>query len=170
MQAETPCRQGSLCFFTHPRAQLICGASPTVSLAHHGLASEARSTACASRCRHARLRGARFKFLTRHKFCFQASTISMPVVRLWAQARFEIPPRRQDQNANNRSTKKEDEIHWQYQTRSGCSSPRERSIPYAPPITNHQSHLTSHFSRLGSQDRLGGSAKLIPRLYRHGKS
>jgi hypothetical protein len=83
---------------------------------------------------------------------------------------FEIPPRRQDQNANNRSTKKEDEIHWQYQTRSGCSSPKERSIPYAPPIANHQSHLSSHFSRLGSQDRLGGSTKLIPRLYRHGKS
>jgi hypothetical protein len=39
--AETPLRQGSIaqvCLFPHPRAQLNAAQSPTVSLAHHGLA------------------------------------------------------------------------------------------------------------------------------------
>jgi hypothetical protein len=47
---ETPFRQssiGEVCLFTQPRAQLNAGVSPTVSLAHHGLAIEARSTPCA---------------------------------------------------------------------------------------------------------------------------
>ncbi len=40
---ETPLRQGSIgqvCLFPYPRAQLNAAHSPTVSLAHHGLASD----------------------------------------------------------------------------------------------------------------------------------
>jgi hypothetical protein len=47
-------------------------------------------------------RGALFKFLTGHNLCSDTPPISTPVVRLGLKLVSNLPPRREDQNANNK--------------------------------------------------------------------